>query len=309
MNVVSLQAARHVRAGFGLAERGAYFAARSEFVQSLRMLSQALDVQHGTPRHSQALAAGMRALDEAEDFVPRGSRLEADLDLPMLIAGHRTPVLKNSNAKELSPLVAQQRYYSYAQEQLGIAAAGEPAGSMALHGLGKIHSVIAGQSAPAIYSAEPKALVYQQAALLTDSRNYLAANELAVLLAKNGYLQSARTLLQRSVAGSPQPAAWHNLAVVHRYLGESNLSALAEQESAAANERLATTNSGAASQQVRWVDPQTFAATSRPATDVSNPVSPSAAELPTGQSPSRSEVKPAAATSPAFAPFWQRKQK
>ena len=64
--------------------------------------------------------------------------------------------------------------------------------------------------------------------MLTDSRNYLAANELAVLLAKNGYLQSARTLLQRSVAGSPQPAAWHNLAVVHRYLGEKQLSALAE---------------------------------------------------------------------------------
>ncbi len=127
--------------------------------------------------------------------------------------------------KTLSPLVAQQRYYSYAQEQLGIAAAGEPAGSMALHGLGKIHSVIASQPAPAIFAAEPKALVYQQAALLTDSRNYLAANELAVLLAKNGYLQSARTLLQRSVAGSPQPAVWHNLAVVHRYLGEKQLSA------------------------------------------------------------------------------------
>ena len=93
-----------------------FFAARTEFVQSLRLLSQALDVQHGTSRHSQALAAGMRALDEAEDFVPRGSRLEADLDLSMLISGHRTPVLKEANAKELSPLVAQQRYYSYAQK-------------------------------------------------------------------------------------------------------------------------------------------------------------------------------------------------
>jgi hypothetical protein len=317
MNVVALEAARHVRTGFGLAERGAFFAARSEFVQSLRLLSQALDVQHGTSRHSQALAAGMRALDEAEDFVPRGSRLEADLDLPMLIAGHRTPVLKEANVKELSPLVAQQRYYSYAQEQLGIAAAGEPAGSMALHGLGKIHSVIAAQPAPAIFAAEPKALVFQQAALLTDSRNYLAANELAVLLARNGYLQSARTLLQRSVAASPQPAAWHNLAVVHRYLGEKQLSALAEQESAAAAERMATKNHGAVSAQIRWVDPETFAASSRPATDVSNPVSPTAAELPTGQSPSwsqstsspRGDVKPAAATSPAFKPFWQRKEK
>lgn len=317
MNVVALEAARHVRTGFGLAERGAYFAARSEFVQSLRLLSQALDVQNRTARHSQSLAAGMRALDEAEDFAPRGSRLEADLDLPMLIAGHRTPVLKEANVKELSPLIAQQRYYSYAQEQLGIAAAGEPAGSMALHGLGKFHGVIASQPAPSIFAAEPKALVYQQAALLTDSRNYLAANELAVLLAKNGYLQSARTLLQRSVAGSPQPTAWHNLSVVHRYLGEKQLSALAEQESAAAAERLASKNNGATSQQIRWVDPQTFAASSRTATDVTtNPVSATAAEMPTGLAPPlsqpapapRSDVKAAAASTSAFKPFWQRKQ-
>jgi rare lipoprotein A (peptidoglycan hydrolase) len=100
-------------------------------------------------------------------------------------------------------------------------------------------------------------------------------------------------------------------------LGEKQLSALAEQESAAAAERLAAKNNGATSQQIRWVDPQTFAATSRTATDVTNnPVSATAAEMPTGMSPPsgqpaqapRSDVKAAAASSSAFKPFWQRKQ-
>ena len=119
------EAARHVRTGFGLAERGAFLAARSEFVQSLRLLSRALDVQNRTARHSQALAAGMRALDEAEDFAPCGSRLEADLDVPMLIAGHRCAVRSQRQRAFAADRTAA--IYSYAQEQLGIAAAGEPA--------------------------------------------------------------------------------------------------------------------------------------------------------------------------------------
>ena len=311
MNVVALEAARHVGRGFNLADRGAFFAARSEFVQSLRLLSQALDAQYRTSRHSQALAAGMRALAEAEDFVPRGSRLEADLDLPMLIAGHHTRALKSDNSRDLSPLVAQQRYYSYAQEQLGIATAGEPAGSMALYGLGKIHNVIAAQPAPAIFAAESKALAYHHAALQTDSRNYLAANELAVLLAKSGYLPAARGLLQQSVAGSPQPAAWHNLAVVHRYLGEPQLSALAEQESAAAAEGLGAQTRADNSQKIEWVDAKTFADSSRAATDVTiNQVATAATVLPSTSSPSQApmgdDVKPMPRG--AFRPFWQRKQ-
>ena len=56
-----------------LAGRRAYFSAREEFIQALRTLSQAMDVQHGTNAHSAALAAGMRALEEAKDFVPRGA--------------------------------------------------------------------------------------------------------------------------------------------------------------------------------------------------------------------------------------------
>ena len=310
MNVVALEVARHVGRGFNLADRGAYFAARSQFVQSLRLLTQALDAKHHTACHSQALAAGMRALDEAEDFVPRGSRLEADLDLPMLIAGHHTPALKSVNSRELSPLIAQRRYYSYAQEQLGIATPGEPAGSMALYGLGKIHNVIAAQPAPSIFAAESKALAYHHAALQTDSRNYLAANELAVLLVKSGYLPSARALLQQSVAGSPQPAAWHNLALVHRYLGEPQLSALAEHESAAAAEGLGAKTQSDNSLKIEWVDAKTFADSSRAATGVTiNPVATAAAVLPSASTPwqaaVRNDAKPM--TRDAFKPFWQRK--
>ena len=36
-------------------------------------------------------------MKEAEDFLPNGSRLEADLDLPAIIAAHTTPVLQGES--------------------------------------------------------------------------------------------------------------------------------------------------------------------------------------------------------------------
>jgi hypothetical protein len=232
------------------------------------MLSSALDVQEQGARRSQALAAGLRALEEAEAFAPRGSRLEADLDLTTLVASHRTPALKDVDVTSVSPLVAQQRYFTYAQEQLGVAAGHEPAGSMALYGLGKLHTVVAALPTPIIFNAESKAVVFHQAALMTDARNYLASNELGVLLAKNGYLTAARTLLQQSLAGSSQPAVWTNLATVHRCLGETELAALAQRE---AQVRAAQPGQTAAPPPtIQWVDAAKFAETSRPATDVTS---------------------------------------
>ena len=81
MDAVSDRAHSLVKQGFGLAQRGAYFSAQNEFVRALRLISQARDAERSTTVHAQALAAGLRALEEAEDFVPRGMKVEADLDL------------------------------------------------------------------------------------------------------------------------------------------------------------------------------------------------------------------------------------
>ena len=92
-------AAEKIRNGYALAERGALYAARQEFIQVLRMISRAKDAQSGTSQRSQALAAGLRALDEAEDFAPRGTQLEADLDVAIITSAHRTPVAQQASGQ------------------------------------------------------------------------------------------------------------------------------------------------------------------------------------------------------------------
>ena len=281
-NAVKVQAGRLVREGFTLAKRGMNYSARSNFIQVLRIISQALDARAATNDHSQALAAGLRALEEVDDFMPRGTRLEADLDLDSLISAHRTPALKEVDGERVTPLSAQQSYYTFAQEQLALAAGHEPAGSMALYGLAKIERALAQQDAYQRRTAGPKAMSMHQAALLVHKQNYLAANELGVLLAEYGQYERARRELALSVRLAPQPANWRNLAAVHHMLGQDSLAARARQQAdllarraLSGDETVARQHSG-----VLWLPPESFARTgvasdvgeSRPTLEISNPV-------------------------------------
>lgn len=243
-----------------LADRGALFTARAEFIQALRMITQGLDAQYQTTAHSQALAAGLKALEEANDFAPTGSRLEADLDLPSIIAGHRTPILKNAAPQSITALTALQRYYAFAQEQLSLAARHEPAASQALYGLGKLTTVMAQRSPEARRLHGPKAIVLYQTALAVNGGNSLAAHELGAMLAQFGQWQEAKQALLHGIAISGSPAAWHNLAVVHDRLGEADMAAKARNEMNIA--RRTTGQSLGAAPQVEWLDPTAFAQTS-----------------------------------------------
>jgi tetratricopeptide (TPR) repeat protein len=284
IEAVAKQAERQVRRGYDLAARGAIFSARSQFIQALRTIAQALDAQAGARRHSEALGAGLAALEEAEDFVPRGAKVEADLDVGVLIRGHRTPVMKDAPAAELTALVAQQRYYTFAQAQLAMAAGHEEAGSMALFGLGKAYGTLSAERSPQVVAPEPKAMVFHQAALAVDAGNYLAANELAVLEARYGRFESARALLQHCVSLAPQAEIWKNLARVHRQLGEMQLAASAEAQAAEAARRAAEQAAkphanSAAPGDIQWVDAATFAASARPASDLQRPAGDRDADL------------------------------
>ena len=72
---IARQADQQTRHGFELAGRGAYFAARSEFIAALRLVAQGLDTDGQTKIHGKSLAAGLTALKEAEDFIPGGSKI------------------------------------------------------------------------------------------------------------------------------------------------------------------------------------------------------------------------------------------
>ncbi len=261
LELAAREADRHTRWGFELAGRGAWCSARAEFVAALRLVAQALDTDRQTAQRSAALASAMTALREAEGFLAGGSRLEADLDLAAIIAAHRTPILKRVECSRLTPQVALQSYFTFAQEQLAAGAGEEFAGSMALHGLGKLHAALAGQQAQTVRAAQPKAMAFYQAALLTCPRNFLASNDLGVLLARAGRHEDARTALEHSVSIQPQSVGWHNLSVVYRQLGRPDLAQQAYRHWTAAvqAETARRGRPAPAAQMVRWVDPAAFA--------------------------------------------------
>jgi hypothetical protein len=206
------------------------------------------------------LAAGLRALEEADDFASHDASPEEEVDISRIIGGHETPVLKDAALSKLSCTAAMSRYLTFAQDQFAGCTAGMPAGSAALYGLGKIYSAPSSMHGPGDAAHGGKAVALHQAALLVDNRNFRAANELGVLLARFGRLPEARTALLHSIAISPQPITWQNLAAVHRSLGERDLAERAHHESvlAAARQSGAT---GQSSLAVQWIDPATFAAT------------------------------------------------
>ncbi|MGH7138945.1 MAG: hypothetical protein ACREHD_24635, partial [Pirellulales bacterium] len=160
MQAVNWQAEQMIRRGYHLAERGALYSGRAEFIQALGTIAQALDLRTRSREHTQALAAGLAALEEAEDFFPGGSGLAADVDVAMLIQAHRTPACKELDPENMLTVTALQHYYTYAQEQLALASGGEEAASMALYGLGKTYSTLAIEKTLPAAVAEPKAMVF-----------------------------------------------------------------------------------------------------------------------------------------------------
>jgi tetratricopeptide (TPR) repeat protein len=247
-----------------LAGRNAYFAARAEFVSALRLIAEGLDAEQSTNTHSHALTAAMTAMKESEDFLPGGSGLEADRDLQELIAIHTTPILKNDAVRATS-MTALRSYLTFAQEQFSFAAGREVSGSMALHALGKLHSALAQKKNALVVAPEPKAMMFYQAALLVYPKNYMAANDLGVLLAQCGRYASARAMLEYSVSLCPKSTNWRNLAIACQQQGQTTLANRAIRQAERTRQielaqRKKTT--ATVSEIVQWVDPQTLAQTS-----------------------------------------------
>jgi len=258
LELIAEEADKHTRRGFELAGKKAHFSARLEFTRALRILAQGLDTERNTNRYSQALAAGVRALDEAEDFLPKDGHLEAELDLAMIAGAHRTPVLQAEDGEQVTPLAAIQRYHTYAQEQLATAVGKEVAGSMALCGLGKLYMAIGDQQrGDGIVAARPKAMVLLQAALIVSPGNHMASNELGVLLARSGRHSDARAAFEHSVAAYPTAEAWRNLALTCERLGAMDEAYRAARQTLALRGHSTgqVTPMGGSQGAVRWVSP------------------------------------------------------
>jgi tetratricopeptide (TPR) repeat protein len=264
---IARQADTQTRHGFELAGRGAYCAARSEFISALRLVAQGLDADGRTKIHGKSLAAALTALKEAEDFLSGGARLEADLDLTAVISGHATPALKNTDTSSLTALTAMKAYFTYAQEKFAQAEGNEVAGSMALRALGKLHEELAKGKGAGTKAAGQKAVVFYQAALMVCPQNLMAANDLGVMFARNGNYEQARKMLEYSLSLRKQSDVWHNLAVVYERLGRGDMVNKAQQQAQIAlqMERASRKNASiGAKDQVCWIDENSFAQTYNP---------------------------------------------
>ncbi len=247
-----------IERGFQLANKGALYSARAEFRQALATLAQALDALHGVTAHSQALSEGQLALEEAADFLPTAGGLDGQVDVALVAATHRSPVLDGAPATGLPALLAVQQYYAFAQQRFAAAVGGAAVGSRALYALGKVHMAIA-QDQPQNQLDLPRAMAFHQAALTAQPENYEAANELGVLLARFGQFREARDVLQQSVASRAMRETWHNLVIVHQQLGEHDLAqrAAAQMQLAAAGEA-DPPQADQPAEMVQWVPPQSF---------------------------------------------------
>ena len=272
LELIARDADRHTQKAFELASRGARYSAQAEFVRALRLVAQGLDSDRECRAYSEALCTGLRALDEVEDFIPTGSQLEGDLSLREIIDRHQTTVLKAylkpptqtveregrrewlapATPRLPTPMEAVGAYLRYAKEQLSTAAGGEVAGSMALYGLGKLYATNKGTEMDISVS---RSIVCLEAATTVCPGNYLAQNQLGVLLTRSGRASEACRVFERSIAVSPQPETMVNLAKAYETLGAKESAARVYRQLAAYRAALSSQSKAPA---VDWVTPEKF---------------------------------------------------
>jgi tetratricopeptide (TPR) repeat protein len=265
-------------------------------------MAQSLDNTEGGQDHRQALDAGLMALEEADAFAPDGSLPSVSLDLKRIVAGHQTPVLKDVDLKKITPLMALQQYYAFAQERLTDAGGQEPVVSRTLYRMGRLQMVMSGGLDGRRTLGGPKAMALYKAALKVDAKNYIAANQLGVLLARYGQPDEARRVLMHSLSVSPQPETFHNLVVVNRTLGNDKAARQAQaqyQQQLAAAQRLrkAQSDGGDAEEntQVHWVSAAAF--TRMPNADAAEALHPAASLAGPTEAPEGEQPKPVATKS------------
>ncbi len=270
---IARQADEHTRRGYDLADRKAFFSARAEFIRALRMLAQGLDLEHSSHFHSKALSQAMVALKESDDLDPQGAILEGTLNLKELVSAHQTSEFLGSTTEgALVALDLRKRYLSFAQEKLAEAVGNEVAGSMALHALGKIHaSKTTIESRPNV----PKAMVFYQATLIACPQNYLAMNDLGVLLARAGRPGDARRILEYAASSRPTPILWQNLAKIHRQMGNVQAAQVAEHEATTLTQMQANSKRSSKSKSpvpISWVKPDEFVRSYAQSADAREPL-------------------------------------
>lgn len=248
-------ASTHLSYGKTLARKGATASARNEFLNALAVIAQSRDLRLGGKDHVNALNQAVLALAEAEDLFGKPGSSNLDADVATVSAGHLSRILDPAVAKQLTRVDALNAYQEFARRNLQEACGLNWLASETFYALGRLHNLLS-LADPAQQPCElSKSLTFHQAALAADANNFASANELGVLLARQGDLEEAKRLLIHSVRLSPRRETWTNLATVHQRLGEPRLAELAAAEAKTLAVRTAQAN---ASPLIRLVAPAEF---------------------------------------------------
>lgn len=254
------QAKRAVQLGFELIQRRAHYSARARFIQALRIVARSMDDQTFTTNHTAALRNALAAYEEAVDFYPTSAKPDDDVNLHMILGGHNTPVLADIDSSRLTARQCVREYMAYAEQEFVTALGQDGFASQALYGLGRLEASRETASASAPQVRANRSLMLYQTAMLVDPRNYAAANELGVLLAKYGKFDTAVAALQHCVKHSPEPTAWKNLANLYRRMGRNGDARMAEMEASNSRARRSGAPFVANQPRVEWVGSEAFVA-------------------------------------------------
>ena len=260
------QALGMIEKGKALATRGAYFAAKIEFVSALELVAQSNDRYSNSQAYTDSLAKGLTALKESGDFVARvqGNTAQAR-NVQLVLASHSTRIIDPSTSQIPTPQQAIDAYSDFAKPCLSHALGESMAGSSALYHLSRLLS-----AAPEIFGKPNNGLVNVQQVLLLASMdafpgNFDSANEMGVISFAGGQFEQSVHWFQQAIriSGGKQ-LFWQNLAEAHRRAGNAtqnaneqkthfHLAQLAMQESQAAPPLRKTETISAG-----WVSPEQF---------------------------------------------------
>lgn len=247
---IAHQAVHHIEYGKSLSRRGSFYSAQQEFYAALRIIAISNDTQTSTNHYSQALAEAVVAMKEARDFVGAELESEAFLNVASTVETHQSNIIKPTDLDQTSPRQAVQQYFLFAQNRLDQAGGRNVVSAEAFCCLGKLHtSMRQSESSPQAMDVA-KAIAFHRAALLSDPDNSKSANELGVLMAKIGQLDSAIALFQQSLVKNQTPQTWRNLAKAHQQKGEFELAKAAEDQ----YQTLMQAPLGRKQSSIRWVN-------------------------------------------------------
>ena len=204
---IEARARERLEYGESLIRRKSLFAAREEFVLALITIARSYRTESNPGVYADRLAQGLTALEEANDFIVSRSMHKAH--------SHKTQLLSAADIASVSTSRAMDLYCGFAQSQIEQAIGHSPAGSEALHALGKLESRLPQANSSRSETSQTRALVFMRAALSVNPANALCSNDLGVLLYNMGRLAEAEEALKVSLGSSQTGLSWHNLASVH----------------------------------------------------------------------------------------------